>query len=309
MQRGFPLELLELLRCPAEGGELRLLSGVIGVFVNEGAAKCARCGRLHYIRNGILSLLDSQELNPVSTTEMRIRDLRNEAILVGTREEWRSAMADALEVEPTLEAVDARPDSVVCELGCGPGRYTQTLARQSRAVVAVDFSLSGLVVLKRKLEADALVALVQADATTPCLAPRAFDRTLSTLHGNLPSRAHRTASLRQVAAALKTGGRAVISMHHYSLRDALMRAPASGHYPDSGIYRSLMRLRESQDEATPFFASLRHRFIGASLPGIPSVTISRALARLPLLRSSLSRLFLAIAERPRDELAEMTRCA
>lgn len=310
MQRGFPLELLELLRCSADGGELRLASSVAGAFVNDGAARCARCGRIHVIQNGILSLLDSEQLHPVSTTEMRLRDLRNEAILIGTREEWRSRAADALEVMPTLDAVDVRSEALVCELGCGPGRYTQALARQSRAVVALDFSLSGLVVLKRKLESDALVALVQADVTTPCIAPRAFDRVLSTLHCNLPSREHRMSSLRQAAGALKVDGRAVISMHHYSIFETLLRTPMSGHYPDSGIYRSILRLRESQDEASPFFERLQHRYIATSIPGIRSLALAKAVARVPLLRGGLARLFLAIGERPRDpDLERMAQCA
>ena len=62
---------------------------------------------------------------------MHARDVRNEAVLDGGRPEWTSVLAEDLEVRPTLAAVDATPDSVVCELGCGPGRYTLALAQSA----------------------------------------------------------------------------------------------------------------------------------------------------------------------------------
>ena len=198
----------------------------------------------------------------------------------------------------------------VCEIGCGPGRYTLELAHEAEAVVAVDFSLAGLLVLRKKLQPTARVALVQADVTAPYGTSRGFDRVLSTLHSNLPSRDHRAASLRQVARVLKENGRAVISMHHYNMRDAVARVPASGRYADSGIYRYFMTTRESRREAAPFFASLRHAHISVSIPGIRSIAVSRAAAHVPLIRSAVGRLFLAIGEQPRREPAEGTpQCA
>lgn len=310
MQRGFPLELLGLIRCSADGGELRTTSGVIGAFIPEGAVRCVRCGRIYDIWNGVLSLLDARQLHPESTCEMRARDLRNEAILDGTQGEWSSRAIDAIEVQPTLEALGTTEGKDVCELGCGPGRYTVALARAAAAVVAVDVSLSGLMVLRKKLEPTARVALVQADITGPYAASRGFHRVLSTLHSNLPDREHRAASLRQVARMLRDDGRAVVSMHHYSMRDAIARVPASGRYPDSGIYRYFMTTRESRAEASPFFARLKHVHICVSIPGIRNVAMSKVAARIPLMRSGLGRLFLAIGERPRRAQAEgMSQCA
>lgn len=299
MQRGFPLELLDLVRCSADGGALKMMSGVIGAFIPDGAVRCTRCGRIHYIWNGVLSLLDAQQTHPESTREMRARDLRNEAILAGTNDEWRSPASDALEIQPTLDALEPIEGADVCELGCGPGRYTLALARKAAAVVAVDLSVAGLMVLRKKLDPAARVALVHADVTGPCAAPRGFDRVLSTLHSNLPGRDHRAACLRHVARMLREDGRAVISMHHYSMRDILSRTPAEGRYPDSGIYRQLMTTRQSRKEADAFFARLRHVYVGASIPGVRSIAASRIAARVPIVRGSLGRLFLAVGEQPR----------
>lgn len=306
MQRGFPLALLELVRCSTDGGSLRVVSDGAGAFADDGDVACVRCGRLHHIRNGILSLLDGEPQHPESRGEMRARDVRNQAMLEGERAEWTSAFAEDLEVRPTLAAVDTAPDAVVCELGCGPGRYTLSLAQSSKAVVAVDFSRAGLMVLKAKLDDSASVALVQADVTRPYGAPRTFDRLLSTLHSNLPGRELRMASLQEVSTILKEDGRAVISMHHYSLRDALLGVPASGRYQDSGIYRHFMTTRESRKEVSPYFARLAHRHIAVSVPGVRSRFVGRTAAAIPLLRSGLGRLFLAIGEHPVRRHADRT---
>jgi SAM-dependent methyltransferase len=264
----------------------------------SGEVHCESCGLTYLVRNGILSLLDPRQLHPVSLMEMQVRDARSEAMLEGRRQEWRSRFADETEVRPTLEAVGAAPGMIVCEVGCGPGRYTLALAQKAAEVVAVDFSEAGLLVLKSKLDAEAPVALIQADVTVPYGARRAFDRMLSTLHSNLPSRDHRGQALRWMSDALRDSGRAVVSMHHYSTRDAIAGSAASGRYPDSGIYRHFMTQQESQEELASWFGHVRHRFIAASVPGLPSTIVARAVARLPVLREGLSSLMLALAERP-----------
>ena len=298
MQRGFPVHLLPLLRCPADGAVLRATSGEADGFIPDGTVQCGECHRSYAVRDGILSLLDVNHLHPETAIEMDVRDVRSASVLEGTRREWSSRFADETEVRPTLDAVAAAPPMVVCELGCGPGRYTLALAERSSAVVAVDVSRAGLLVLRQKLGPVARVALVQADVTTPICAPQSFDRVLSTLHSNLPSRDHRMSALTHVARSLRDGGRAVISMHHYTLKDAVMSVPASSRYPDSGIYRYYMTTRESLEEAGQSFGRLRHQFIGASIPGVPSVTASRAAARIPLMRAALGTLFLALGEEP-----------
>jgi len=310
VQRGFPLELLELVRCPIDRGRLRADAGLADDSLPEGTVRCETCTHVYHIRDGVLSLLDSGQLHPESAAEMRVRDQRNDSILDGSRGEWRSTTTDEIEIRPTLETMGGTHGMDVCELGCGPGRYTVALAREAARVMAVDFSLSGLLVLRLKLEPAARVALVHADVTRPYGAQASFDRVLSTLHSNLPDRVHRAASLREMACVLKDNGRAVVSMHHYSVRDLMARVPVSGRYADSGIFRYYMTARESVEEASLFFERLRHRHIAASIPGLRNASVSRAVARIPLMRSALGRLLLAVGEQPRRHRAvEIPQCA
>jgi hypothetical protein len=88
-------------------------------------------------------------------------------------------------------------------------------------------------------------------------------------------------------------------MHHHSGRDTLLGVPAAGRYPDSGIYRYQMRKAEARSEALPFFERLRFVHLSAGIPGLRSAAAARAAARIPLVRSGLARLFLAVSERPR----------
>jgi uncharacterized protein YbaR (Trm112 family)/protein-L-isoaspartate O-methyltransferase len=299
MQAGFPVALLGLVCCPIDRGSLRLTSPM-GTVVVDGHVRCDGCGSDYAIRDGVLSLLEPSRLHPESALEMQVRDARSDALLAGHRQEWRSRLADQTEVAPTLEAVGARAGMKICELGCGPGRYTLALAQSAAAVVAVDMSRAGLLVLKAKLAPDAAVALVQADVSAPFGSPGSFDRMLSTLHSNLPSAEHRCQVLGWMADALAEGGLAVVSMHHYTVRDALTRTPRAGRYPDSGIYRYLMTTRESETELRPHFGKVRHTYIAASIPGLPSVALARVAARTVGVRAATSSLFLALVREPRS---------
>jgi hypothetical protein len=107
------------------------------------------------------------------------------------------------------------------------------------------------------------------------------------------------ASLRQINKALSADGRAVISMHHFSGRDRLLRVPPAGYYTSSRIFRYHMSRAEAQREFSPFFASVRFVHISVGVPGWRSTAAAAFAAKVPLVRSALSRLFLAIAEQPR----------
>lgn len=298
MQPGFPLALLPSLCCPRDRGPLATAASTDGPWLEDGSVRCGQCGADYAVRGGILVLLDPRHLHPDSAFEMDVRDERSIALLQGARTEWHSAFADATEVQPTLEAVDVRDGMRVCELGCGPGRYTLALARRAAAVVAIDFSAAGLRVLRTKLEGPTPVALVQADVTRAYATRGAFDRMLSTLHSNLPDEAHRREALHWMADALAAGGRAVVSMHHHSTRDVIAGTPASGRYPDSGIVRHHLTRRHAQAELAVWFGDVTYRYIAASVPGLPSRLLARAIARMPGLRTALSSLFLAICTRP-----------
>ncbi|HEY8038630.1 MAG TPA: class I SAM-dependent methyltransferase, partial [Polyangiaceae bacterium] len=237
MVAGFPVALLELVRCTDDGGALAAPPGApaAGVVV-DGVVRCARCRREYPVRAGILRLLDQTALDGESAHELRLR----EAAADGYDEDMsRVRQFDVMERLPTLAALEPLRDSVVLELGCGTGRFTVELARACRTLLAVDFSGASLAVLAAKLGDAGMVGLVQADVTRLAVAPGAFDRVASTLVSNLPTRAHREAMLRLAAGALRETGTFVFSTHHYGVRERLRRLARDGRYDAGGIYRRL----------------------------------------------------------------------
>ena len=298
MQRGFPLALLRLANCPIDGRGLEA-PGAPADFIVDGTVRCVACSAPYPVRDGVLSLVLPHGLHAESAFEMSARDQRNASMLDGSRPEWESAVADAIEVEPTIEALGSIDHLTICELGCGPGRYTVRLQARGATVMAVDLSRTALMVARAKLPESAQVALVQADVTTAFAAARAFDRVLATLHSNLPTADLRLACLAQVGRMLASGGRAVISMHHVGWRERLTRVPVKGRYPENGIYREFMTEATSRAEAGQVFDTVQHRYVNIGLPGVRSVRVSRWLASVPAFGRAWGSLMLAIVERPR----------
>jgi SAM-dependent methyltransferase len=312
MDRGFPAELLRLVRCAADDGTLDGAPQPASIL--EGLACCNRCGRGYRIEGGILRLLDGWEPDPESAHEARLRDsIAAEGDYV---EQFRATPADRrfdqMEMRPTLAALAPLRDTTVLELGAGTGRYTVELAKESRAVLAVDFSARSLETLATKLSdpqlrGGARVGLVQADITRLCLAPQSFDRVLSTLVSNLPTPTHRAAMYRLAAGSLRGDGLFVFSAHHYGLRQRLRHEPVDGRYSDGGIYRSLLSEQEILRELGPHFERASCRPIQIALPftyrwsRFPLEAVSAVAERWPLL-GQLGFLLLAVAHGPIDVL-------
>ena len=310
LPRGFPAELLRLVRCAQDDGELdgsRQPAEIVDATVH-----CRLCRHGYRIDGGILRLLDHWEPDPESAHEARLRDsiAGNGDYVPQFRATRADRQFDRMEMRPTLAALAPLRDQVVLELGAGTGRYTVELTQESRATLAVDFSARSLETLAAKLSnpqlpAGARVGLVQADVTRLCLAPRAFDRILSTLVSNLPTRAHRAAMYGLAAGALRDDGVFVFSAHHHGLRQRLRHEPVDGRYSQGGIYRRLLSKREILDELGPYFGQASCRPIQVALPftyrwpGFPLQAVSRLAERAPLIKQ-LGFLLLATARRPTD---------
>lgn len=299
MYKAFPSHLLALLRCPVDGAELAApVPPGSSAGLADGEVRCGKCSTSYGVCDGVLSLMVKGPVHRESAREMEIRNARAEAVLRWERPEWQSPFADATELGPMMAELDPRPHVVVAELGCGTGRLTLPLAQRGATVIAVDFSLQALTLLRQKLGPNGNVALVHADATALGLAPRSFDRVASTLHSNLPTREHRMACLRIAADALADHGRFVFGMHFRGVRDLLAGVPAAGHYPETGIFRYRMRPAEARREAAPFFGRVRVRPIQVRVPGLRVVWAARLASHVPVLRS-FAELLLAVGDQPR----------
>jgi SAM-dependent methyltransferase len=292
MYPGFPAELLFLLRCPKDQQLLNLEQPewAEGAVIS-GRLNCAGCRRDYPITNGIAILLETQDLDGESQREQRLRDAGGREVFRREAERHERVESDTVRMEmlPTLGAMRTTGGQMILEFGCGTGRYTLPLAKTGALLLALDFSLDSLRALARRLSPGLTVGLVQADATRRCVAPRSFDRVLSTLVSNLPSREHRLAMLRVAAEALKDAGHFVFSTHFQNLTNTLLGRPPSGRYSEGGIFRYYMRREEILRECGVYFRRVACRPIQIFVPftrwtGISTVTISRVAEWIPLVR-------------------------
>ena len=192
-----------------------------------------------------------------------------------------------MEMLPALGAMATASGLMVLEFGCGSGRYTLPLAKTGALLLTPDFSIGSLRALAQRLPPSVTVGLVQADATRRCVAPRCFDRVLSTLVSNLPSREHRLAMLRVAAEALKDTGHFVFSTHHQNLTKRLLGTPPSGRYSEGGggISRYYMQREEVLRESSVYFRRVACRPVQIFVPftrriGIAIVTMPRTIGRI-----------------------------
>ncbi|MBI3899873.1 MAG: methyltransferase domain-containing protein [Gammaproteobacteria bacterium] len=300
MYRGFPANLLSILRCPHDSGTLdvRDQSSTPSAYVRQAALRCGTCRRSYPIEEGIVRFLDPTSLDGESNNERTLREQGAPRYNAdGELSAWQQ-----MEIVPTLAALKPLKGSTMLELGAGTGRYTVRLAEQQAQVIAVDFSFASLQQLATRLQSDWNVGLVHADCTQFAVQPHSFDIVMSTLVSNLPTAQHRAAMMEVAAKALKPNGKFVFSTHYYGLGNRLRREPQSGHYREGGIYRYLFRRREILKETKRYFQTIWCQPIQIGIPlanrlRLPVVALSRAAQRIPLL-NQFGELLLVVARPP-----------
>jgi SAM-dependent methyltransferase len=270
MYFGFPTTQIHLLSCPKDNGKLSAVKGKCDIKnerIVSGALKCIVCDCEYQVNDGIVCLLENISMDQESAHEKKLRDQltinyrRKRFLKPGKNNEM-----DMMEILPTLAALKLAPNQNVLELGCGTGKYTIHLAKNCRALIAVDFSLESLKVLVQKLQPKLPVGLVHADITNFAIAPRLFHRVLSTLVSNLPSREHRLSMYHIASNSLEKNGHFVFSTHYYGIRERYMRLAKSGRYTKGGIYRYYFRRNEVKRETKPYFNKIYSRPIQIVAP-------------------------------------------
>lgn len=303
---GFPVSHVQFLRCNYDDSELettKVSSGLPG-FIKDGFLRCLSCSREYPIINGIVRMLELQQLDAESMHELQMRDKQIEDQTDSYKdfyEDFLGELRNMLEVKSTLAALNLYKGCALMELACGTGRYTTIFATKCRALVAVDFSLQSLLCLAKKIPPGSQAGLVQADITRLSVAPQSFDRIFSTT--SLDSREQRMSMHHLAADALNEVGRYVFSAEFYDLRSRLLGLPRARRYTPGGMYYCHMERDDILRETAPFFRRVHLRPMTVVVPfsgrfGRRSqLIISRIAERIPFVRN-LGELLLVYAKAP-----------
>jgi SAM-dependent methyltransferase len=208
---------------------------------------------------------------------------------------------DRIEMDSHIRALRLTGSERVLELGAGSGRYTLRLESLCRLVVAVDISLAGLTRIAKQVPAPNKVALLQADISHLQFRGQGFDRVLSTLTSNLPTRELRSRMFQLAAESLAPGGIFVFGAHHWGPAALRQQLPKEGYYDGDGIYRYYMTTQELKSEAQQYFSRVAVRPVCVAPPGsmrlgLPIYPVSRFCEQIPMLRN-FGKLLLGVAEK------------
>lgn len=321
---GFPRNMLPLIRCIVDKGELLVTDEKRSdeESIADGNLRCVNCSCEYKIECGIVRLM-AQTLTQESEHEIRLKDEEYEAmpeVFVPAGDSWRSEFMDAIEIPPHLDAIGNLEGRRVLELGSGDGRFTILMGQLGAEVLALDFSFAALRKLSTRLATGIAptafkvnaprfagrlterIALVQADASNFHVAPRAFHRALSATP--LDSRDERMKMYCSIAEALTDNGRYVAGVEHDDLYRKLLGLPLLRRYTPGGILIEHLDIPTMRREMSPYFFRLRIRPIRAHLPFVKRlpmnirIAIFKAAIAIPLV-NRVGTLLLAVAERPR----------
>jgi SAM-dependent methyltransferase len=303
----FPIDMVSLLRCNVDAGELALAEepprdpdGVLNAVL-----RCKTCRAEYRIEDGVARLLPDQ-LTPENKHEMSIRDAidydcTKPSAFIPPAEGWRSLLSDILEVPAHLDELQVLPSHTVLELACGDGRFTSLIAETGARILAVDFSINALRLLVQRLPPGARVGRVHADINHLHVADSAFDRALTLTP--LDSRDERMNMFHTIAQALTGQGRYVGSFEHDDLNRRLLGLPLVRRYSKDGILIEHLTTKSMRLESAPYFSNIRVRPIRPRVPLVAKLPpglarlILRMTVALPFVRH-FGELLLLTAQNP-----------
>lgn len=279
----FPQRFIGAVHCPADNGELVLESsdGPPGESIGQGSLTCRSCLHSFPIVNGILRLLDVNDLDEEAIHEINYRDQACQHSQDQIRS-FETSFRSRLEVHQHVTALNLNSSSLLLEFACGRGKFTMEFLKICRTVVAVDFSLASLESLARRLPPEGEVGLIHGDITQLKFRPKGFDRAFSTTP--LDSREQRMAMHRITSDALTDDGIYVFSVENYSRRTKLLGKPRLSRYPNEGSVFQRMTQCEAEGEAVPYFRWVKSRPIQIFVPIVKSVIVGRFFERVPFLK-------------------------
>lgn len=205
----------DLLRCPLDGGTLQTDNtpsspALVGF---TGKLTCAACGKGWSVDDGIARFVEQFD-HEDKEKEMAARDKS-----AAKYEERWNALRNAVEIVPCLRAMAPKADDIVVELGCGTGRITRQYLGNVAFVVAIDFSVESLRLLRNAVPAELRerLLLVQSDICAPPLAPKAFTKVVSfQVIEHMPTPELRERAVDAARALMARGASLVATVYHWS---------------------------------------------------------------------------------------------
>ena len=195
-------DLLETLWCPDDQGEL----------ADEGnAATCRNCGRRYPVIDGVLSFLVGADLPELDQAEQADRDRE-----AGWYDSIWPEYIDKVELPAHAERM-GHPDGPVLDLGSGPGRITEYLARElGYPTIGLDYSLESLRLLVRRCEGLPVLA-VHADGRALPFRDGALTGATSGQCYEHFRREDRRTVLQECARVLRPGAPLAVTTLNYNL--------------------------------------------------------------------------------------------
>ena len=157
------------------------------------------------------------------------------------------------EINRAVRELRPTKNSLILDLGSGTGTVAAELIRQGNSVVAVDYSIEALRILRRKCAGKAQILC--ADIRFLPLRRSSFDRVISLgvlLH--LPSQASRIDSAKEVSRILKPKGIFVLTVYNLGIRQRLMKFIREGHFVSGHTIKVPLYLEKDKEKIPiPFF--------------------------------------------------------
>lgn len=237
-------DLLAVLWCPADHGTLD----------DRGdAAVCTTCDRRYPVIDGVLSFLVEADMDELDRAEQADRD---------AEADWYDSIwpeyIDRIELPAHAERLGT-PDGVVLDLGSGPGRITEYLAKElHHPTIGLDYSLASLRLLARRCEGLPVLAVHADGRALPIRDGAVAGATSGQCYEHLRPDV-RAAMLREAARVLRRGAPLAVTTFNYNLTFRLWKlkgnegARGGEHMYGSNFYYVRQTPKEFRAELTEAF--------------------------------------------------------
>ncbi len=234
MYSGFPRKLLDKVRCPLDGGDIRIIEEreFSDERIFEAHLTCSDCAASFRIEDGILDLLSNgAEVPEEMKQEVEARDDDADEYDDFTDQPWYR-----LEIPITIEHLSDLENREIAEFGSGTGRITLKIIKKAAATIAIDFSRLSLHRLARRLSEADNIGLILGDITGLRFRPACFDIAVSTqVLEHIPSPQLRGDFMNVVRNCLRPDGYFLCTAYYHDMRRRLRREPREGFH-ESGIF-------------------------------------------------------------------------